>query len=147
MSTWNWKTWKTWWTQKRPVTNTPFEAVADEVVLGIDFELGDYVDKNGNHWASIKVLKNKFAGTEYKYNALRVIEPETIGDKLRMMMDYDFITIPKPFDQKGLSKDREFNNFVFNVAYTLIVMQAEPDMEEKDTNDIGTNDTGEPDSE
>lgn len=123
-----------------------FEGVPVDLVMGIDFELSDWVDpKDKSNWASIKILKGKYAGIRFKYNSLRLLS-STEDDGFTLSMDYNFIDTGE-WNIKSLGKDKDFNNLVFNVAHVLIVTELNKDVENQTDGNTGRNDSGELDRE
>lgn len=155
MSLWSWIT--NFFSPKQKLDEThTFEGSPLELVLGTDFSISEWTDRDGNYWASIKILRGNYRGIIFKFNKLKLTDvSEEEGASLSM--DYDFIEVPKHLDnRKDLAKSRELNNFIFNIAFTLLSLQlggsGKPDTQEEDykndgDDDTGRDDTGKPDSE
>ena len=144
MSLWLWI--KNTFGRVKRTKSDKFEGIPIDLVLGIDFELIDWTNpKDNTTWATIRILKGKYAGVRYKYNSLK-LNQSTGSDNFVLSMDYDFLEIAG-FDIATLGKDAEFNNLVFNVAHTLIITELSKDVEVHTDGNTGRNDSGELDRE
>jgi hypothetical protein len=144
MSVWSWIKSKIWPAPKPKVGITSsFEADPEDLIFGQDYTITEWKDVRGAAWAKITVTKGMFKDISFKYNELGLVGQD--GDGAHIHMDYDFIDVPEK-ERLLLGKSKDFNNLVFNIAFSILMMQALQE-EEKTNGVLGGNDSGEPDSE
>ena len=141
MSLWSWI--KNKLSPKPKVVTSSFAADPVDLVFGLDYHISEWKDVRGAAWAKITVARGLFKDVAFKFNEVGLVEQA--GDGAHLSMDYDFINQTEK-EQKLLGKSKDFNNLVFNIAFSILMMQALK--EETNTNgDTGRDDLGEPDSE
>jgi hypothetical protein len=147
MSLWSWIKAKLFPAPKPPppkVVTSSFEADPADLVFGIDYSISEWKDVRGASWAKITVLKGTFKDIEFKFNEVGLVEHDPNGAHLSM--DYDFINLTEK-ERTLLGKSKDFNNLVFNIAFSILMMQALKKEENDKDGDTRGNDSGEPDSE
>lgn len=145
MSVWSWIKEKLFRSasNKPTVISSSFSADPVDLIFGQDYTISEWKDIRGAVWAKITIKKGMFKGISFKYNELGLVGQD--GDGAHIQMDYDFIDVPEK-ERTLLGKSKDFNNTVFNIAFSILMMQALK--EEENTNgDTRGNDSGEPDSE
>lgn len=145
MSLWSWIKKNLFPDRSPPKTTTAsFEADPEDLVFGLDYGISEWKDARGASWAKITVLKGDFKDISFKFNEVGLVEKDISGAHLTM--DYDFIGMAQN-ERERLGKSKEFNNLVFNIAFSILMMQALKKEENNKDGDTRGNDSGEPDSE
>lgn len=130
-----------------------FEATPIDLIMGVDYAISSWNDVRGREWAKIVLLKGLYKGVSFKFNRLSLIDQT--DDQAAMEMDYDLIDYVG-FTKDVLERNDQFQNIVFNVAFSLLMAldltTTEPDKNEEDedsgSSEIpGRNNSGKPDSE
>lgn len=112
------------------------EMTMSKMQPGVDFEfIVDDKDKSSVH---IKILKDEFADTVYKYGKVNVEEKD---GNAYLQFDFDVISSPV----KKVNKKLEFRNYIGDIL--LSIMMDKLDIEEGYYDENRTDDTSEPDAE
>ena len=133
MSLWSWiKNLFSGSRTKRPEPR--FAATPIDLVMGVDYSISSWHDVRGQEWAKITLLTGKYKGTSFKFNKLTLTGHE--ADQASMLMDYDLIDFTE--DKAKLESNEEFQNVVFNIAFSLLVamnLKATDDNEDEEQED------------